>query len=200
MLTTRRIPGLLLLLMPIGVLPAGAQVWNSLTYQPAQPLSNTQDFTGGFSWRGIGYDIKKFVKPNLATGLSLGWQVFDQQTDEVISAFGVDVSGDQFRYVNSFPILANASYFFGTHGRPRPYLGANVGVYVMEHRLDVGLYTIHETNVHFGLAPEAGIAFPVRENLAAVLNGRYNYAFSAGSVDDQSYVTFGIGVAWSKGF
>jgi hypothetical protein len=49
-------------------------------------------------------------------------------------------------------------------------------------------------------APEAGVAIPVRESLAAVLNGRYNYAFSAGSVQDQAYVTIGVGLAWSKGF
>jgi hypothetical protein len=200
MRTTRRIMGLLLLLLLSGTLTAEAQLWNSLTYQPAQPLSNTESFTEGFSWRGLGYDIKKFVKPNLAMGLSFGWHSFDQQTDEVVSAFGIDVSGDQFRYVNSFPILVNGSYFFGSPGRLRPYLSANIGVYIMEHRMDVGLYSLHETNVHFGLAPEAGIAFPVRENLAAVLNSRYNYAFSAGSVEDQSYVTFGIGLAWAKGF
>jgi hypothetical protein len=198
MRTIRRIVGLLILLLPLGTLPARAQVWHSLTYQPAQPLSNTQDFADGFSWRGIGYDIKKFLQPNLAAGLSLGWHVFDQQTDEVISAFGVDVSGDQFRYVNSFPILANATYFLGTPGRTRPFLTGNVGMYVMEHRIDIGLYSIHDTKVHFGLAPEAGIAFPVRENLAAVLSGRYNYAFSAGGIPDQSYMTVGIGLAWSK--
>ena len=198
MRTIQRTMGFLLLLLPLGTLPARAQVWNSLTYQPALPLANTEEFTSGFNWRGIGYDLKKFVKPNLALGLSLGWHVFDEQTDEVVSAFGVDVSGDQFRYINSFPILVNATYFLGTPGRPRPYVSGNIGVYVMEHRLDIGLYSLHETNVHFGLAPEAGIAIPVRENLAAVLNGRYNYAFSAGVVQDQSYVTFGIGLAWSK--
>ena len=171
-----------------------------VTYQPAVPLSNTKDFTDNFAWRGIGVDFKRQVKPNLTVGLSAGWQVFDQQTDEVVSAFGVDLSGDQFRYVNSWPILANASYFFGTQGRARPYLAANVGTYIMEHRLEVGLYAIEETNWHFGFAPEAGIAFPVRPNMAAVLNTRYNYALSAGSVDDQAYVTFSLGLAWSHGY
>jgi hypothetical protein len=79
----------------------------------------------------------------------------------------------------------------------RPYVAANVGAYIIEQRLDIGLYSIHETNLHFGLGPEAGIAIPLQEHLAAFLNSRYNYAFSAGSVDDQSYVSFGIGVAWT---
>ena len=112
----------------------------------------------------------------------------------------MDLSGDQFRYVNSFPLLANVSYFFGTQGGARPYLAANVGGYIMEHRLEVGLYALEETNFHFGFAPEAGIAFPVRPNVAAVLNTRYNYAFSAGSIDDQAYLSFSIGFAWTHGY
>jgi opacity protein-like surface antigen len=191
-----------LLLAALAAAPARAQTptWYSFTWQPGVPLSNTKEFTNEFAWRGVGFDVKRAVKPNVAVGLSFGWQVFTQQTDQVVSAFGLDISGDQFRYINSFPILANVSYFFGKEGGARPYVTANVGTYVMEHQLDIGLYSIHETNWHFGFAPEAGIAFPLRPNLAGVLNGRYNYALSAGSTDDQSYVTFGVGLAWTHGY
>jgi len=195
----RRLLGVVVLCL-LGAGPVQGQSWYALTYQPAQPLSNTQDFTSTFGWRGIGLDYRAQVKPNFALGLSFAWQVFDEQTDEVVSAFGVDLSGDQFRYVNSFPMLANASYFFGKPGGLRPFLGANLGAYVMQHRLDVGLYTIEETNVHFGFGPEAGLAIPIRPELAAVLNTRFNYALSAGSVDDQSYVSFGLGLAWTHGY
>src|SRR5215211_5144837 len=131
----RRFLGVVVLCV-LGAGPVQGQSWYALTYQPAQPLSNTQDFTSTFGWRGIGLDYRAQVKPNFALGLSFAWQVFDEQTDEVVSAFGVDLSGDQFRYVNSFPMLANASYFFGKPGGLRPFLGANLGAYVMQHRLD----------------------------------------------------------------
>jgi len=196
---TIRLLVVLLLLTSVAALPAHGQSYYALTYQPAQPLGNTQDFADNFGWRGIGFDFKKMINPKLAAGIALGWQVFDHQTDQVIPAFGVDISGDQFRYVNSWPILANINYFFGSKGRPRPYVAANIGGYIIEQRLDIGLYSIHETNFHFGLAPEAGVAIPMQGNLAIFLNGRYNYAFSAGSVDDQSYVSFGLGVAWTHG-
>jgi hypothetical protein len=200
MKTHRRFMAFALLLAVLSASPVFAQTWTALTYQPAQPMGNTQDFTDSFGWRGIGLDFKKQVKEHVALGLSFGWQVFDQQTDQVVSAFGVDISGDQFRYVNSFPLLANVSYFLGEPGGARPYLAANVGTYIIEQRLDIGLYTIHETNWHFGFAPEAGFAFPLRPDLAGVISGKYNYALSAGSVDDQSYVSFGIGLAWKRGF
>ena len=59
----------------------------------------------------------------------------------------------------------------------------------MEHRLDIGLYTIHETNAHFGFGPEAGFAYPIKPNMSLLLTGRYNYALSAGSVDTQNTST-----------
>ena len=145
----RRLMGIVFLLAPLGAGTAAAQSWWALSYQPAAPLSNTQDFTDNFTWRGVGVDYKRMVKPNLTVGLSFGWHVFDQQTDDVVSAFGVDISGDQFRYVNSWPLLANVSYFLGKQGGARPYLGANVGAYIMEQRLDVGLYSLQETNLAF---------------------------------------------------
>jgi outer membrane protein W len=188
------------LLLPLGAVPVQAQSWWAVTYAPSIPLSNTKTFADNVSWRGINIEYKKAIKENVTAGLSFGWHVFDEQTDEVVSAFGADISGDQFRYVNSFPILANVSYHFGKPGGARPYLGADVGMYVMEHRLDIGLYTIHETKAHFGFGPEAGITFPLRPDLGGVINGRYNYALAAGNVDDQSYVSFGIGVVWSHGF
>jgi hypothetical protein len=163
-------------------------------------LSNTKDFTDNFGWRGIGVDYKRLVKPNMTVGLSFGWQVFDEQSDDVVSAFGLDISGDQFRYVNSWPLLANLSYFLGKEGSARPYLGANVGAYIMEQRLEIGLYAFEETNLHFGFAPEAGIAFPVRPNVSALVNARYNYALGAGSVDDQAYLSFSLGLAWQHGY
>jgi hypothetical protein len=184
----------------LGAAPVQGQSWYVLSFQPAQPLSNTQDFTGNFAWRGIGLDYKHPIRPNLAVGTSFGWQVFDEQTDEVVSAFGVDLSGDQFRYVNSWPMLANITYLFGTAGGLRPYIGANLGAYVMQHRVDVGLYTISETNVHFGFGPEAGIGIPVGPAMAAVLSTRLNYALKAGGVEDQSYLSFGLGIAWTHGY
>ena len=70
----------------------------------------------------------------------------------------------------------------------------------MEHRLDIGLYSIHETNAHFGFGPEAGFAYPIKPNMSLLLTGRYNYALSAGNVDTQQYLNFGIGFAWNQGF
>src|SRR3954464_15998443 len=106
----------------IAAAPLQGQSWYVLSFQPAQPLSNTQDFTSNFAWRGIGLDYKTQIKPNLAVEASFGWQVFEPQTDVVVAAFGVSLRGDQFPYVNSWPTLANITYLFGTAEVLRPYM------------------------------------------------------------------------------
>ena len=114
----RRLVGMVLLLIPLGTGSASAQWWTAISYQPAAPLDNTKDFTDNFGWRGVGLDFKKQVKPALAVGLSFGWQVFDQQTDDVVSAFGLDISGDQFRYVNSFLCWRTSRISSGSNAGP----------------------------------------------------------------------------------
>src|SRR5689334_20906160 len=83
MKATRPIMALALLAGLLAPGSAFGQTWTALTYQPAQPLGNTQDFADNFAWRGIGLDFKKQVREKVALGISLGWQVFENQTDEV---------------------------------------------------------------------------------------------------------------------
>ena len=117
------------------------------------------------------------MKPNLTLGLSFGWHVFDEQTDEVVSAFGVD---HQRGSVPLHELVADPGerlLFLRKPGPGPPFLGANVGVYIMEHRLDIGLYTIHETNGISGSRPKPASLSDQAEHVA-VLTGRYNYALA----------------------
>jgi outer membrane protein W len=200
MRTMLKVVAATLLLAAVASAPAKAQgQWfYGLGYQVSIPLSNTKDFTENVSWRGASFEARKAIKPNLTVGLSLGWHVFDEETDEVVSFDNLDVSGDQLRYINSFPILLNAHKYFGQEGSMRPFVGLNAGGYVMEHRLEIGLVALEETNFHIGFAPELGFVFPLEGNSSIYLSGRYNYAFSAGNVDDQSYVGVTAGYAWSN--
>jgi len=200
MRTTLKVVAATLLLAAVAHAPAQAQGrwFYAFGYQMSVPLSNTQDFTDNLSWRGANFEARKGIKPGMTAGLSLGWHVFDEETDEVVSFDKLDVSGDQLRYINSFPILVNVHKYFGSEGRPRPFVGLNAGGYIMEHRLEIGLVALEETNFHFGFAPELGVVVPLEGNSAVYLSGRYNYAFSAGSVDDQSYVGVSVGYAWSN--
>lgn len=79
----------------------------------------------------------------------------------------------------------------------QPYIGANVGGYIIERYLAVGITASQETHFHFGLAPEIGVFFqnPVG---AVFLNARYNMAFAAGGVPFQQFLSFSLGYAWER--
>ena len=180
---------------------AQAQQWYwGVSYGMTTPASDTKDFTEGTSWRNFGVDIMAVVNPNTTVGVSFGLNVFDEITPTVSSISGVEIAGTQFRYINSVPILVNVRRYLGTGGGPRPFIGVGVGPHLMKQRVDVGLWTISEDTWHFGVAPEVGLAVPVGNAVALVVNAKYNYTASAGDPSrTHSYFGLNIGVAWATG-
>jgi hypothetical protein len=161
------------------------------------------------SYKGFGIEGRRFFQKNISGGLSLGWNIFDQRIAEPITideeGFGGTVSGTQIRYVNAFPILANAHYYIGKRNDFRVFLGSGVGVYYILQRLDLGVWMLESNNWHFGLAPEAGILVPLGDGQTHIIvTGRYNYAFSSGKSiggnEDNSYSYWSInfGFAFSS--
>jgi len=73
-------------------------------------------------------------------------------------------------------------------------VGLNLGAYIIDERIEVGLVATHETNVHFGGAPELGIAVP-HGRQTIFLNARYHATTAAGNVADQNYFTLSLGVS-----
>jgi hypothetical protein len=177
-----RVFAIALLLFGAGSAKAEAQqgkwFWG-LQYMVGTGVSDTRDFVGGgVSFRNFGIEGRYVSSPKLSFGLYFAWNVFNQETDSVITNFagtGADVSGFQHRYVNAFPILATTYY--------------------VENRLDIGRSSIYADNWHLGLAPELGVIIPVDWNVRAYLNAKYNWAIKSGGIEVQ-YFTFGLGFAW----
>jgi opacity protein-like surface antigen len=143
MTKTLRIVAAALTLLVVSGAEAKAQEWFwGMEYMVGIPTSDTKGFTNDFSWRNFGIEGRYSMTNNVSLGLFFGWNVFTEQTDSVISFEGIDVSGDQFRYVNSFPIMATAHYYLGRPGGIRPYAGVGLGTYYIENRLDIGLSSI----------------------------------------------------------
>ena len=188
-----------LLAIPIALLlsnAAQAQDWyGGISYGMAAPLSDTKDFTGGTSWRNWGVDVLAIVRPNTSVGVSFGWNVFNDVTNEVSSLGQVDIQGTQFRYINSLPMLVKIREYKGTPGGMQPFFGLGVGTQLVKRRVDVGLWRISDNTWHFALAPEIGVVLPVRSDTKWFINGKYNYAVKA-SDRTHSYFGFNIGVAW----
>jgi hypothetical protein len=187
----------LLLLALIGAAaPAQAYDWFwGATYGPAVPTSDTKSFIGKTSWRNFTVEGRKMKYGSSASfGLSFGWQVFNEklETTTALTSVPGDLSGTQFRYLNIWPLLANAHYYVEAGDSAILFFGANIGAYIIEERVEMGFYAIEESNWHFGGAPEIGVGFPLQgTNLFFI--GRYHVTTSAGNVSSQNYFTFSVG-------
>ena len=198
-----RIAALLLCLVVVGSL-ATAQTMTGLTYNVGFPSGNTKNFSGDVSWRGFGIDIRYFSDENLSLGGSFSWNIFDQLSRETIQLESGAVSGTNIRYINSFPFLLNAFYYFQDPRRElTPYVGINTGVYYIIQRFEIGVVAFENDNWHFALSPEAGIVWPVDRNTSILLGFRYNYPFDSGTSiggrenNTWPYWGLNVGLGWT---
>ena len=96
--------------------------YSTVTYAVSIPMGNTKDFTDNVSWRGVGFDYAKFILGGESTsiGFATGWYVFnDNKPNETTTRDNITVNGTQYRYLNSFPVLAVVRQHFGSEGRQR---------------------------------------------------------------------------------
>jgi len=170
-----------------------------VSYQFSIPIGETYNYTPPVSWRGVGLDVATFIRPDLAVGLAFGWNVFFENTTSTISYNGTDITGNQDRALNVWPTLVNARWFpkISTNRDLQPYIGLNVGGYIIEKYIAIGQVATQTTNYHFGLAPEIGVF--IQNPVGAVfINARYNMAFAAGGVPFQQFLSFNLGYAWER--
>jgi outer membrane protein W len=197
-----RIASLALFLVSLTAGEANAQYqewWTAITYQAGLPGSDTKTIADELSWRGIGLEARTMVKPNVSIGGFIGWNVFNTETDGTISMAGADISGFQSRFVNAVPLLLTAHVYSSSNRGIRPYLGAGIGTYWIENRLELGRTALTTDNWHFGLAPELGFIIPFETQLETNLSVKYNYAFESGG-RTHAYWTFGVGFAAKNRF
>jgi len=177
---------------------AFAQALFSVSYDISLPMGITTDFIGQPSFRGFGAEGRSFINDNVSFGGSFNWAVFYEEfgpqewpIDESGTAYG-----KQYRYINSFPIMATMHYYFGEWDATRLYVGAGLGAQKIDQRLDFGLYTVNENNWRFGFAPEVGLLIPINYNGSINLSAKYQYAVKTGDNDAISYINLKIGFAF----
>jgi outer membrane protein W len=163
-----------------------------------------KSFIDNESFLGMSVESRKFIRPNISVGIYFGWQVFYWKTNNAISLKNGDISGKQYRHVNSLPIMLNAHLYLGGEECFRPYVGLNAGVYYVWQRFDMGLIALEDKKWHFGGAPEAGFTLPISDNIHWNLSGKLNYALASGDSEinkdsmNPMYLSFHIGFAYYR--
>lgn len=183
---------------------AFAQGMFGISYDIGMPVGSTSDYIGQPSFRGFGFEGRGFLKDNISYGGSFNWTVFYeevgpaewQQEEENGTLENGTLHGKQYRYINSFPLMATMHYYFGEWDATRLYLGGGIGANIIHQRTDVGIYTVKDEKWRFGFAPEVGVLIPVNFSSSINLALRYQYAVKAASSPAVSYLSFKIGLAF----
>ena len=158
-------------------------------------MGDSKDYIGKTSFRGIGIEWRKQVADQFSAGLSFDWNVFNEVRTEVAEIDRGHVSGTQNRTINAFPMLVTGHYGLVSKGDFRPFVGLGAGAFFIEKKLGLGIYSLTESNWHFGLAPEVGFLYTIGFNTNLFVSVRYNYALEAGDTGSQSYVGINLGFA-----
>ena len=176
-----------------------AQGMFGVSYNIGLPVGGTADYISQPSFRGFGLEGRGFIKDNLSYGGSFNWAVFYEEVGpDEWQREGEDgtVYGKQYRYINSFPLMATMHYYFGEWDATRFYAGGGIGANIINQRTDVGIYVVKDEKWRFGLAPEIGVLIPFNFSSSINLSLQYQYAVKAGDSDAVSYLNFKIGFAF----
>ena len=170
--------------------------YSTVNYGISLPLGDTRDFISNPSFRGFSFEFGRFFTEETSVGFLFAWSVFNESFPRDTYEFeDLTMTGNLYRYINAFPLMAVGRYNFSPDSRFRPYLGLASGAYVINKVSDFGVHRYENKNWHFGLAPEAGLIIGIGAEASFNLGARYNHAFKSGG-DSHSWLSFQAGVTF----
>ena len=179
----------------------------SFNYHMSFATGEQTDYISSGSFRGWGIDGRGFLTDNISVGGSFSWEVFDEikrdlppRTMSVTDNVDGHISGVEYRFINTLPILVNAHYYLGSDGAVRPYFGLGIGTAYVEQRTDIGLVSITGNGWGFALQPEVGAMIPFGlTGVGANVAGRFRYTTKSGDTTIPiSFFTLSIGIGFIK--
>lgn len=170
--------------------------YSTAAYAIAVPLGDTRDFISNTSFRGFSFEFGRFFTKEISAGFLFAWSVFHESLPrDTYELENLTLTGNIYRYINAFPLMAAGRYNFNPDARFRPYLGLASGTYVINKVTDVGVHRFENKNWHFGMAPEAGLIIGIGTEAHVNLSARYNHAFKSGG-DTHSWLSLQAGISF----
>ena len=184
----------------------GQQSFWTFNYEMSFGLGEQADYIADASFRGWGVDGRGFITQNISVGGSFSWEVFDQiyrdlpprQLTDVTDNVSGAITGVQYRFINTLPILANAHYYLGQDGAVRPYFGLSLGTAYTEQRTDIGFVSILAKGWGFAVQPEVGVMIPFGlTGVGANVAGKFRYTTKGGDTTIPiSFFTLAFGIGF----
>lgn len=155
------------------------------------------DYISKTSFRGAVFEYQRNISKNVSAGVELGWNTFYEKKDYDTYTFeSASLSGIQYRYSNSFPILVTAEYNLKPDDMLKPYANFGIGTMYTKRNTDMGMWTLEEKAWHFALKPEIGMLLEVKPGAAFKIAAKYYVGFKSGDLETQSYFSISGGFAF----
>lgn len=170
----------------------------SVQYGVSYGTGDMSDFIASVSWRGILLEYRNALNDHLLAGVDAGWNIFYEKKDQDSYTVGtVTLSGVQYRYQNSVPLLATIDYLISSDKALKPYIGLGIGTIYNERATDMNLYRLTEDTWQFALKGEFGLLFILSHTASIKLAAKYYNGFKSNTLDNQGFFSFSMGMAWS---
>jgi len=169
----------------------------SFQYSMGFSMGDFNDFISAPSFRGMTFDYRKMVNENVGVGIELGWNVFYEDKDyATYTRETASITGKQYRYCSTVPMLASADYYFAPAEKLSPFAGIGIGTQFTSNEVDMGVWAITEDTWHFLLKPELGVIFKAGPEVGVIVVAKYYNAFKTKELATRSYLTANVGIAW----
>ena len=169
----------------------------SLQYAVSFGTGDLSDYISKTSWRGLLLEYRAPFKGNVLVGVDVGWNVFYEKKDYDTYTVGTEsLSGIQYRYQNSVPVLASVDYMISSENTLKPYIGVGIGTLYSERATDMNLYRWQEKTWQFALKGELGLLYQVSYNTSVKFAAKYYTGFKTSTLDNQGYFSLSLGMAW----
>ena len=171
--------------------------YTSVHYSVGVPTGSTAGFIDRISWRGAGAEAGLFLSERLSLGLAGNWNIYYKSAGTATLDINqtTTVSGKEFRYINSFPVIAKLHYYLGDTDGFNPYVGLGGGALYVSQERQVGGLVLENKGWQPGIFPEAGIRFAL-PRISLALSARYHHGLVTGKLSQQSYLSANIGLVW----
>jgi opacity protein-like surface antigen len=174
---------------------ANAQSYTNVSYSIGLPTGDLSDYISAASWRGVALDYRRLIKPNIGVGVSTGWNTFFEEREfATYTLENRSISGDQWRYVNSFPLFLSADYYLKPGEDINPYVGLGVGTIYNNRATDMGIFRLEQEAWSFAFQPQVGMFYSINHFAGISIAAKYSYGLAAGDFESaQSFFSLNIG-------
>ena len=169
----------------------------SLQYSVGVSLGDLNDYIKNVSALGILIDYRFMATDNVYAGVELGGNLFYDKLDYATYTEGtMTLTGTQWRYVSTMPLLVNAGYIFHPTSDFSPYVGIGVGTLYHEVELDVGIYEFTRNQWQFAVKPEVGVIYKPMPEIGILVGAKSYNGFKTENSTAINYIALNIGIVW----